>query len=93
MAGTNPGCAVTIRGRHTDREHARFSLSETKQGHKEKRRMAIEIEDPYDVTGLTNEELLTLNKALLDKVSKGTLEEDGKDQLAAVKNEVSRRNL
>ena len=55
--------------------------------------MNIEIEDPYNVTGLTNEELLTLNKALLGKLSKGTLEGDGRDQLAAVKNEVSKRNL
>ena len=55
--------------------------------------MNTEVEDPYNVTGLTNEALLTLNKALLDKLSKGTLEEDGKGELDAVQKEVSKRNL
>ncbi len=55
--------------------------------------MNTEIEDSYNVTGYTNEELLILNKALLDKLSNGTLDYDGKDQLAAVQKEVSKRNL
>ena len=55
--------------------------------------MNIEIEDPYNVTGLTNKELLALDKTLLGKLSNGTLEEDGKDQFVAVQKEVSKRNL
>ena len=55
--------------------------------------MNLQIDDPYNVTELTNEELIILNKKLLDLLSQGTLEDDGKGQLAAVENEVSKRNL
>ena len=55
--------------------------------------MSLMIDDPYNVTGLTNEELVILNKKLLDLSSKGTLDDDGKGQLAAVEKEVSKRNL
>ena len=55
--------------------------------------MSTQIDDSYNVTGLTNEELIILNKKLLDLLSKGALEDDGKKQLDAVEKEVSKRNL
>ena len=55
--------------------------------------MSMKIDDPYNLAGLEDKDLIALNKALLDKLSNGTLEQDGKEQLAAVKKEVSKRNL
>lgn len=68
----------------------RINRQEEKDG---EQKMSLMIDDPYNVTGLTNEELVILNKKLLDLSSKGTLDDDGKGQLAAVEKEVSKRNL
>ena len=53
-----------------------------------------EIQDPHNAEGYTREELITLTKALLDKILlSGALETDAKSQLKAFFSEISKRFL
>ena len=52
------------------------------------------IQDPHNAKGYTREELITLTKALLDKVASGeSLEQDAKSQPKAFLAEISKRFL